>query len=178
MKTFLTITIVIMLHVPFAFGDEVDQGLSNMATEQMKVNTRKMIDAGVPGEDAIKITRMMIQSLFRQEHTLKVQQILLSVVGEDLPIEPFMYKVYEGIAKNAPDEIVVRAMEKTRARHSFAYRHARRIATDSARVQGIANAVAGSLSAGMDYPDADRIMESIRVRTHQMTQNRIEELTL
>jgi len=47
-----------------AFADEVDRGLSNMATEQIKVSARQLINTGVNSDDVIKMTRHMIHNQF------------------------------------------------------------------------------------------------------------------
>ena len=73
-------------------GDGVD-------SEQIRAQSRAMTDAGIPDEEATKITRMMTQNRFQQKNILRAQQTLLNAMKNGLPIEPIMNKAYEGMAK-------------------------------------------------------------------------------
>ena len=65
MKTICFITCAILLCASPAFGDEVEDKLSPMATEKLKANTREMIRTGVNSDDAIKMTKLMLENRFR-----------------------------------------------------------------------------------------------------------------
>ena len=176
MKKILLIILSIFFFASLAWGDEVDDGLSNMATEQIRVHTRAMINAGIPSDDAIKMTRMMIQNRFQQKNTLRAQQIVMDTAKKNLPIEPIMNKAFEGIAKNVHENQVIQAMEKTRNRYSYAYSHAREFTNKRGRTDNIGNAIAKGLAAGMTEKDIERTMERLRQRTRQMTRTRTEML--
>ena len=176
MKKILLIILSIFFFASLAWGDEVDDGLSNMATEQIRIHTRAMINAGIPSDDAIKMTRMMIQNRFQQKNTLRAQQIVMDTAKKNLPIEPVMNKAFEGMAKNATENQVIQAMEKTRARYSYAYSHAREFTNKRGRTDNIGNAIAKGLAAGMTEKDIERTTERLRQRTRQMTRTRTEIL--
>ena len=176
MKKISLIILFIFFFASLVWGDEVDDGLPNMATEQIRIHTRAMINAGIPSDDAIKMTRMMIQNRFQQRNTLRAQQIVMDTAKKNLPIEPVMNKAFEGMAKNAHENQVIQAMVKTRNRYSYAYRHAREFTNKRGRTGNIGNAIAKGLAAGMTEKDIERTTERLRQRTRQMTRTRAEML--
>ena len=109
MKKLLIIILGICLCSSLAFGDEVDRRLSTIGNEQIRVHTRAMINAGIPSDEAIKMTRLMIQNNYQYQNTLRAQKIMIDTVKEGLPDKPVMNKAYEGIAKNAQEGRVVEA---------------------------------------------------------------------
>ena len=174
MKKLLIIILGICLCSSLAFGDELDRRLSTIDNEQIRVQTRAMINAGIPGDEAIKMTRLMIQNNYQYQNTLRAQKILIDTVEEGLPDKPVMNKAYEGIAKNVQEDRVIEAMEKTRTRYSVAYRHARSITQNPVRVNDIGKTIAEGLTAGINNKDAYQIMESLQNSTRQMTRNDTE----
>ena len=174
MKKFLIIIFGVCLCSSLAFGDEVDSRLSTIGNEQIRVHTRAMINAGIPIDDAIKMTRLMIQNNYQYQNTIRAQQIMIDTVKEGLPDKPVMNKAYEGIAKNAQEDRVVEAMEKTRARYSIAYHHARSITQNPDQVNTIGKTIAESLTAGIHNTDAHQIMDRLQNSAQQMTRNNTE----
>jgi len=174
MKKLLIIILGICLCSSLAFGDELDRKLSAIGNEQIRVHTRAMINAGIPIDDAIKMTRLMIQNNYKDQNILRAQKILIDTVEEGLPDRPVMNKAYEGVAKNVQEDRVVEAMEKTRTRYSVAYRHARSITQNPVRVNDIGKTIAESLTAGINNKDAYQIMETLQNSTRQMTGNNKE----
>lgn len=174
MKKLLIIILGICLCSSPAYGDELDPKLSTIGNEQIRVHTRAMINAGIPGDEAIKMTRLMTQNNYKDQNILRAQKILIDTVKEDLPDKPVMNKAYEGIAKNVQEDRVVEAMEKTRTRYSVAYRHARSITQNPVRVNDIGKTIAEGLTAGINNKDAYQIMESLQNSTRQMTRNNTE----
>ena len=176
MKRILPIILVVFLCVLPAWGDEVDDGLPDKAIEQVRTRTRAMISVGIDGDEAVEMTRMMIQNRFQHRNTLRAQQIVIDAIENGLPAEPVMNKAFEGMAKNVPEDRVVQAMEKTRDRYSYAYSHANQFTQNRGKTNDIGNALAQGVAAGMAKGDVDRTMEVLRQRTRQMTRSRTEEL--
>ena len=174
MKIFLNIIFGVCLCSSLAFGDEIDLKLSTIDNEQIRVQTRVMINAGIPIDEAVKMTVLMIQNNYQYQNTLRAQKILIDTVKEGLPNRPVMNKAYEGIAKNIQEDRVVKAMEKTRARYSVAYRYAGSITHNPDRVNDIGKTIAESLTAGINNKDAHQIMESLQNSTRQMARNNTE----
>lgn len=161
----LPILILILLWVPVAFADVVDERLGTQASERIQESTRAMIEAGIDGEKAAELTRAMLQNRFSEEHTLRAQEIIRDTRRQKLPVEPVMNKAYEGIAKQVRTESVIRAMETVQERYAYAYRQAAVLTDDERSVRTIAEAMADSLAAKMAEGDCDRLMTSLRERT-------------
>ncbi|MEJ2656312.1 MAG: hypothetical protein P8012_03840 [Desulfobacterales bacterium] len=174
MKKLLIIILGICLCSSLAFGDELDRRLSTIGNEQIRVHTRAMINAGIPIDETIKMTRLMIQNNYKDQNILRAQKILIDAVEEGLPDKPVMNKAYEGIAKNVQEDRVVEAMEKIRTRYSVAYRYARSITQNPARVNDIGKTIAESFTAGINNKDAYKIIESLQNSTREMTNNNAE----
>ena len=178
MKKIFVIAFVLSLFASVALGDEVDTGLSAMATEQLKVSTRQMIRSGINGDDAIKMTRLMLENRFREEHALRVHQILIDAHKEGLPVGPIMSKAHEGIAKQVKDMEIVQAMEKVRSRYSLAYEQANKLTPNQAQIRLIGNNIAEGLAAGMNDYDVSRIRHRLQQRSQQMTNSEMNELAV
>jgi hypothetical protein len=174
MKKLLIIILGSCLCSSLVFGDEVDRRLSTIGNEQIRVHTQAMINAGIPGDEAIKMTRLMIQNNYKDQNILRAQKIMIDTVEDGLPDKPVMNKAYEGIAKNVQEDRVVEAMEKTRTRYSVAYRYARSIAQNPDRANEIGTTIAEGLTAGIHNTDVHQIMERLQNRTRQKTENNTE----
>jgi len=151
-----------------AFGDEVDKALSNIATEQLRASTRQMIRLGVKSDDAIGMTRVMLENRFRQENALRAHETIIRAKEEGLPVEPIMNKAHEGIAKRVKEENIIQAMETVRSRYAFAYEKAREVTQDQAQIRRIGNHIAEGVTAGMTDSDIHRIMHQLKFRSRQM----------
>lgn len=176
MKKILIVIFGISLFASLAFGDEVDIKVTAIANEQIRTHTQEMINAGIPSDEAIKMTRMMIKNNYQAQNTIRAQKTLMDTVKEGLPAEPVMNKAFEGIAKNAPEDLVVQAMEKTRMRYSNAYRHAREITRDPDRIHEFGKVIAEGFTAGIHNTDAVQVMNRLESRTQQRTKANTEEL--
>jgi hypothetical protein len=159
-----------------AFGDEVDKGLTNIATEQLRASARQMIRVGINSDDAIKMTRVMLENRFRQENTLRAHEIMIRAKEEGLPVEPIMNKAQEGIAKRVKEEHIIQAMERVRSRYAFAYEKAREVTQDKAQVQRIGNHIAECMAAGMSDYHIYRIMHQLKYRSQEMISTQRTEL--
>jgi len=144
--------------------------------ERLRVQTRNMIAAGVPGDKAEKMLQMMASHNFSHRNMVRAQQLVIDCEKKGLPSSQVMNKAFEGMAKNAPDEAIVNAMEATHSRYSYAHRHAKQITNDERQVEEISEAIAGGLKAGVNKKDADKIMAAVRQRTRDMDQKQVEEL--
>lgn len=169
------ITAVILCASPL-FGDEVDNGLSTGATEGLKAHTRAMIQAGVTSTDALKMTKAMEQNRFQVENIIRSQEIVMSAVKDGLPAGPVMNKAYEGMAKGAPEQDVVKAMERTRARYSLAYQSARKVSASTQQAEQTGNTIAEGMAAGLKIQDCDRIADRLQQRDRDRKKDRTGNL--
>jgi uncharacterized membrane protein YgcG len=158
------ITIFLLVSAMPVWADMVDDGLPPTVSERVRNQAREMIRAGVPADDAVAMTRSMVQNQYREEHTLQAQRQVIAACDEGLPPEPIMNKLQEGLAKKVPPEKVVKAMQTVRERHAHAYRHARQVTEDPAAQKVLGDALAQGLAAGMKPRDMARVQERVRER--------------
>ena len=161
-----------------ALADTVDQQLPGTTPAQIKDRVRQMIDQGFNPQEVIGMTREMLANRFSEQHVLQVQAILMNARKEGLPTEPIMNKAYEGLAKQVQAEAVVKALQRVQTRYKFATNQATTITDDKAKINRMAAILAGSMAAGLDDEDAERIMQVLRERTLNMARADSEELAL
>ena len=121
MKKIVLAAFAFLMCASMSFADQVDEGLPDTATMELKAGTRKMIRAGIESEDAIRMTRAMLEYLFSNENILRAQEIIVKAQNEGLPVEPIINKSYEGMAKRIQQDNIIMAMEKVASRYAFAY---------------------------------------------------------
>jgi len=155
-------------------GDAVDEGLSLQATEQLRIHTRAMIQAGVASPDAVKMTRAMEDRQFPVAEILRAQETVMKALREGLPAGPLLNKAQEGMTKGVPAPGITQAMERTRTRYEHAYRNAAALTGNGPDAKKTGEVIAEALAAGLAEPDADRILDQLRTRTkdriHQLAQ--------
>jgi hypothetical protein len=178
MKKICTIAFVILLSASMAFGDEVDEGLSNMATEQLRASAREMIRYGIDSEHAIKMTRNMLTHQFREEHILRAHEIIMNAKRKGLPVEPLMEKAYEGMAKRVQDRNIVQAIEKVGSRYASAYRHAKGLTQEKDKTRDIGNLIAQGLAAGLHDEGVGEIAHKLQERAKGITKADMGELAV
>ena len=176
MKKICLITCAILFCASLAFGDEVQDKLSPVATEELKAGTREMISSGINSDDAIGMTKLMLQNRFRHQLILSAQHIIMNAQRQGLPVQPIMNKAHEGMAKHAQHKDIVQAMERVRSRYAFAYQQAKIVTQNSAQMHYVGNTIAQGLAAGMDEEDVGRIMQSFQHRAQEMTRANAEQL--
>ena len=167
MKKILFCILLLLLWASPALSDEVEDRLGAMATEQQRTVTRAMINAGIDPEDSILMTQAMIRNRFRDQYTVRAQQLAIEAKKGNLPVEPVMNKAFEGIAKKAPDEAVVRAMETVLSRYAYAYAHALRYTQQNTYQRKIGNAIAEATTAGLANGNVNQLMTQLQLSRQQ-----------
>ena len=176
MKKICLITCSILFCASLAFGDEVDDKLPTEATEQLRASTRAMISSGIGSDDAIKMTKLMLENQFRHQLILRAHHIIMNAQREGLPVGPIMNKAHEGMAKRVQDKNIVQAMERVRSRYAFAHQQAKLITRNKAEMHLIGKMIAQGLAAGMNQENIGRVMQSFQHRAKAMTRVDAEEL--
>ncbi len=161
-KKIILIAFGIFLCASAVQGDDAGQD-----KDRLKEQIRDMINTGIPEDDSEKINQMMMNHHFSHGNMIKAQQIVMDTVKEGLPFTPVINKAYEGTAKNAPDEAIVNAMEKTRRRYSYAYEQAKQITDNRQQVQNLGQSIVDGLQAGLNNEDADKIMIALKQQTRK-----------
>jgi hypothetical protein len=178
MKKVFIICMAIFFCASVALADPVEEGLPKTATQQVKDSTRQMLNQGFNTENMIDMTRQMLANNFSQQQVLQAHAILMNARQQGLQTELIMNKAHEGLAKQVQPKAVVQAMEQVRSRHAFASKQARVITNDKAKMNQMAAILAGSMAAGMNHEDADRIMQVLQERTRDMTRAHAEDLAM
>ena len=178
MKKILIICMAIFFCAAVASADPVEQGLPETAGEQVINSTNQMLNQGFNTENVINMTRQMLANNFKQQQILQAHAILMNAQKQGLQTEPIMNKAHEGLAKQVQAKAVVHAMEQVRSRHAFASKQAKAITNDRAKINQMAAILAGSMAAGMNNEDADRIMQVLQKRTRNMTRAHAEDLAM
>ena len=161
-----------------AFGDEVDNGLPNGATERVKTSTREVLRSGVDSDAVMKMTRLMLENRFMEEHALRAHEVIMRAQNEGLPVEPVMNKAFEGMAKHVRDREIVQAMEKVSSRHALAFEQARLLTQEKTQTRLLAHTIAEGLASGMNGDDVKQMRQRLQERTREMTKAQSTELAV
>ncbi|NNK96775.1 MAG: hypothetical protein HKP41_20685, partial [Desulfobacterales bacterium] len=146
--------------------------------QKSQVQVRDMLNAPGEGEYEQQLQQLMQQEQFSQTTRSKVRQILAKAESENLPIEPFLDKVHEGIAKNVDQAALVEALNRVQQRYRYAYEKASEQTTDARLRKHLADTIAAADAAGLKKEDCDAVMTALRTRTRTMAQNQSQELAL
>lgn len=167
---------IIIFNASGVFCDEVDEKLQNMATQQVRSSTRMMINNGVPADEAIKMTKLMLEKQFRQEYIFRAHKIVVDTKDDGLPVEPVMNKAYEGMAKQVQDKSVIKAMEMVQNRYRVASDQAEKITRDQGSRGRIRDMIADCSAAGVSNDDVGKVAHEFQERARQMNRTDSEEL--
>ena len=97
---------------------------------------------------------------------------------DGLPTKPLTDKVYEGIAKNIEEDVIVQAVTRVRNRYRHAYRQAQELAVDPEQEELLGNLIAGAYTAGLTEEDCDAILAALQTRTRTANQRQDQELAI
>jgi hypothetical protein len=176
MKKIIAIVCILLFSATAVLADEVEDNLAGLANEQVMATTRSMIQNGIESDDAIGMTKLMLQNQFSYQQTLQAQEMLMQALQSGLPSEPLMNKAYEGMTKKVESGSVLQAMENVRSRYAFAYRKAGQLTEEPEEISSLGNMMANALAAGFERGDIDRIMDRLQDMTQTMDRKRTADL--
>jgi hypothetical protein len=176
MKKIFVIALALFFGVSVAFADEVDEGLSGMASEQVRSCAGQMIQLGVDSDHALKMTGNMLKNQFREEQILRAQRMIMNAKKEGLPVEPLMEKAYEGMTKRIQAEKILQAMEKVRSRYRHAGRQADVLTEEKGERRRIRKMIAQCLAAGLNDKEVETITHKLQEMAQEMTKAETHEL--
>jgi hypothetical protein len=104
----------------------------------------------------------MLANRFDPDQVLKAQAIVVGARRQGLPVRAVIHKALEGMAKQVPPERILIAMQTVTTRYAFAYDQARSLSPHKDQVETLGNLLAESLAAGLEEPDAVRLVERLR----------------
>ena len=168
MKKIWLITILFLLSAGAAAGDDVGQALSGVAPETVIQSSRQLIQSGANRKSTIEVTRAMLQYGFTEQQTLAAHSVFMNAQEQGLPLDSLISKALEGMSKRVAAGSIVNAMQKVRARHSFAHRQAQKFASRKAQMNLMQHIIAASLAAGMKPPEFETIVQELQARSQQM----------
>ena len=168
MKKIIITALFLLFYALSAFADEVDDRLPPGTPDKLKASTRQMIQAGLKDDDAIKMTRSMLENKFTIDNTLEAQQIIMNALYEGLPLVPLKNKIFEGMAKNVNPDRIVRAMEMVLSRYTFAYGQAAVLTKEKTQIGRLGNTLSAALAAGLKNQDATQICSKIQNKAQTM----------
>ncbi len=159
---------------PALAADPVQEQLA----QQSQAQIRDTLHAPGEGEYEQQLERLMQQEQFSQATRAQVRQILADAESENLPVEPFLDKVHEGIAKHVDQATLVEALDRVQHRYRYAYEKASEQTTDARLRKRLGDTIAAADAAGLKKEDCDAVMTALRTRTRTMTQDQSQELAL
>jgi len=112
MKKIIAIVCILLFSATAVLADEVEDALAGLANEQIMVTTRLMVQNGIEKDDAIGLTKLMLQNQFSLQQTLQAQQMLMQALQSGVPAEPLMSKAYEGMTKKVKAVMYCRPWRK------------------------------------------------------------------
>ena len=139
---FLSITAV-------AIGDAIDDGLTADAPMAVKASTRQAIQSGLADQAVIALTQAMLRHQFDEKQVQRVHTLLVVAKTSGVPVDTLMNKAHEGMTKNVPPYMIIKAMETVQARNLFAYQHAAKFAEEPGQKRELEQLLAASLAAGL-----------------------------
>jgi biopolymer transport protein ExbD len=161
----ISLIILILFFIPSPlFADQVDDGLPGDTPARIKESARQVISLGVENKGVIKMTKTMLENNFREQQILEAHEMLMKAKRANLPEEPLMNKLHEGVAKQINAEGILQAMERIRSRYETASGYALRYSEDEERARVMAREIAECMTAGMGEGDIKRIMEMLQKR--------------
>ena len=168
MKKLLYIIMIICFIPSFSFADEVDDGLPSDTPAQIKESARQVIRLGIENHGVVKMTKTMLENRYTEQQMLAAHEVLMKAKRQDLPTEPIMNKLHEGVAKGVQAGSVVQAMETVRSRYEAANGFAGKLTQNKEQARTMTQEVAESMSAGMGNGDMERITTMLQQKTRDM----------
>ena len=168
MKKIIITVFFLLFYASIAFADAIEDSLPPETPDKLKASTRQMILAGLKDDDAINMTRAMLENKFTIDNTLEAQHIIMNALNEGLPLEPLKNKVFEGMTKNVKPDRIVRAMEMVLSRYTFAYGQAAVLTKEKTQIGRLGNTLSAALAAGLKNQDAAQICSMIQNKAQTM----------
>ena len=158
------------------FADYVDDKLPDNTSAQIKEGARQIIELGTKERQAVKITDRMISENFPQDQILAAYDVLITAKEQNLPEEPIIDKLNEGMAKEVQPASIILAMDKVRARYETARDCANILSTDKDHVEAMMEEIAECMAAGIDANDIRKVAEVLREKAETMSKRTAESL--
>ncbi len=117
------------------------------------------------------LTQDMNTAGFNAEQVLQVQSMIKTAQQQGLPADAVSSKVYEGIAKHVDPDRIVQALERVTSRYEYGYALARKLTKREKQAVKLGNTVTAGIAAGLTRQDAEKLVNSLQLRSRQMNHN-------
>ena len=174
----ISLILVFIFFLPaILIADELDNELPKDTPLQIKEKARQVISLGVENQGIVKMTQTMLQNRFSKQQMLEAYEILIDAKMSNLPEEPIINKMYEGIGKRVQNQNIIMAMEKVHARYKTANNIAQHMSSDRDQSRILTRHIAECMTAGMTGKDMDRIGEMLQTRSEGQSGKGTAELS-
>jgi hypothetical protein len=178
MRIWLSTVCVLFLLVTQVQGEDKEGDFVLMESQQIRASIRHMVQAGVPKEQALKMTRRMIQNRFREEQVIRVNAKIQKSAELGLPAEDLVDKVLEGTAKGVSAQSLVTALERVAARHALAAKESGLLVRERSRQRTLTRIMAQAFAAGVEEEDMLRLRNQLLLRARNLPDQEQEDLAL
>ena len=163
---------LVVASVSLSYG----QGLP--ADQSVTASIRAASEAGVPEVALNRLLMLAVNHRLEDDDVVRLVDFLQSVQTENLPIDPFMGKIEEGLAKQIPLDTIAAVLDKK----LDDYRFVRRVLTIKTGKQEISHQdlsrMVGSLDGGITREEVRRFIQEASGQDLSMLARATEILTL
>lgn len=176
MKKPTLIVLSILLTTPvLSFAASTSQNQLQFVSQEQVM---EMYQARLDPDGTPELLKAMQQNQFSRQNMVRIQTMLRDAYGENLPTEPLMNKVQEGIAKSIGDEAIVRAVERVQKRYEYAYSQAETFDWDREQIDLFGALLARTYTAGFNEQQCEQILAELKIRIRTRSMNRDQSLQL
>lgn len=125
------------------------------------------------GDTDSTLNRTMDTAGFSAEQVLRVQSMIMTAQQQGLPADAVSSKVYEGIAKHVDPDRIVQALERVTSRYKYGYTLARKLTKKEKQAVELGNTMTAGIAAGLTRQDAEKLVNSLQLRSRQMNRNEL-----
>ncbi len=178
MKKYFLIIFILCFFAPSSLlADYVDDKLPADTSTQIKQGARQIIQLGVKKRHVVKVTNRMLEADFKKDEILSAYNVLIRAKKQQLPEDPIMDKLNEGIAKDVQPDKIILAMKKVRARYETASTYAKILAVDEDHIETMTKEIAECMAAGIDANDIHKVAEALREKAKDMRRSSADALS-
>lgn len=178
MKKISFLAILVVFQAAIAIGNEPELGLAGSVSDQISASARQVIRAGVDVGSVSEVTGVMLQNGFENEQILRAHAIMTEAHRAELPLQPIVNKVFEGVAKQVSPDIILNAMDAVRSRNDFAFSRAGLLVAQADKKGQLGRTLAAGIAAGLSFEDADRMVKTVQQRAESITSDQAHALAL
>lgn len=164
MKSIATILAVMALWGTVAFGGDSDPASGGGASPAILNSTRALQGAGLPEDQAARLTGALMQGRFSEKEILATHALLRDALEQALPTAPLVDKAFEGMAKQVPAASILTALQTVQARNAFAFAQARALTPQHAAAQRLGPVIADGMTAGVSQSDIAAVTRAVQTQ--------------